>query len=163
MKLTYFGMINVCPQCKAPIPRDVSRFCNQCGADLRFVSAPLGQVDISRMGNSPEVANIEIPPQTLERAALTKSAPLTESPQRSTMVVPKDDAKRLRPEALLHILMRDGSVIERDLSENEVKIGKGLQNDIILSDASVSSVHAMISFEDGSTKSAISAAETELS
>src|SRR5215470_3714270 len=142
-------MINVCPQCKAPIPREVSRFCNQCGADLRFVSAPLGQVDISRMGNSPEVANIEIPPQTLERAALTKSAPLTESSQRSTMVVPKDDAKRLRPEALLHILMRDGSVIERDLSENEVKIGKGPQNDIILSDASVSSVHAMINFEVG--------------
>src|SRR5262244_2724259 len=142
-------MTNVCPQCKAPIPRDVSRFCNQCGADLRFVSAPLGQVDISRVGNSTEVASIEIPPQTLERVALPKSAPLTESSQRTTMVVPKDDAKLRRPEALLHILMRDGSVIERDLSGNEVKIGKGPQNDIILSDASVSGVHAMISFEDG--------------
>ncbi|MCI0392710.1 MAG: DUF3616 domain-containing protein [Acidobacteria bacterium] len=68
------------------------------------------------------------------------------------MVVPKDDAKLPRPEALLHIMMRDGSVIERDLSENEVKIGKGPQNDIILSDASVSSVHAMISFEGGAYK-----------
>src|SRR5262245_2194115 len=142
-------MTNVCPQCKAPIPRDVSRFCNQCGADLRFVSAPLGQVDISRVGNSTEMASIEIPPQTLERVALPKSAPLTESSQRTTMVVPKDDAKLQRPEALLHILVRDGSVIERDLSGNEVKIGKGPQNDIILSDASVSGVHAMISFEDG--------------
>jgi len=65
------------------------------------------------------------------------------------MVVPNDDAKPQRPEALLHILVRDGSVIERDLSGNEVKIGKGPQNDIILSDASVSGVHAMISFEDG--------------
>jgi pSer/pThr/pTyr-binding forkhead associated (FHA) protein len=49
-------------------------------------------------------------------------------------------------------MMRDGSVIERDISENEVKIGKGPQNNIILSDASVSSVHAMISFEDGAYK-----------
>src|SRR5262249_14824166 len=142
-------MTNVCPQCKAPIPRDVSRFCNQCGADLRFVSAPLGQVVISRVGNSTEMASIEIPSQTLERVALPKSAPLTESSQRTTMVVPNDDAKPQRPEALLHILVRDGSVIERDLSGNEVKIGKGPQNDIILSDASVSGVHAMISFEDG--------------
>src|SRR5262249_44751609 len=107
-------MINVCPQCKAPIPLDVSRFCNHCGADLRFVSAPLGQVDISRVGNSTEVADIEIPPQTLERVALPKSAPLTESSQRTTMVVQNDDAKLQRPEAMLRILMRDGSLIERD-------------------------------------------------
>jgi pSer/pThr/pTyr-binding forkhead associated (FHA) protein len=65
------------------------------------------------------------------------------------MVVPKDEAKLQRPGALLHIVMRDGAVIERDLGEDEVKIGKGPQNDIVLSDASVSGVHAMISFEDG--------------
>ncbi|MGH9753896.1 MAG: DUF3616 domain-containing protein [Blastocatellia bacterium] len=65
------------------------------------------------------------------------------------MVAPKDDAKLQRPEATLHILSRDGSVIERDLNNDEVKIGKGSQNDIILSDASVSGAHAVISFEDG--------------
>ena len=145
-------MTNVCPQCKAPIPREVSRFCNQCGEDLRMVSAQLGQVDIGRVGATPEVASIEIPPQTIESVALPKSAPVTETSQRKTMVVPKDDAKIQRPAALLHIMMRDGSVIERDLNENEVKIGKGPQNDIILSDASVSGVHAMISFENGEYK-----------
>jgi len=65
------------------------------------------------------------------------------------MVAPKDDAKLQRPEAMLHILPRDGSVIERDIQDDQVTLGKGPQNDIILSDASVSSAHAMISFEDG--------------
>jgi len=68
------------------------------------------------------------------------------------MVAPKDDAKLQQPEAMVHILLRDGSVIERDLTGHEVKIGKGPQNDIILSDASVSGAHAMISFEDGAYK-----------
>ncbi|MGH9939408.1 MAG: DUF3616 domain-containing protein, partial [Blastocatellia bacterium] len=65
------------------------------------------------------------------------------------MIAPKDDAKLQRPEALLHILLRDGSVIERDIEDDRVTFGKGPQNDVILSDASVSSAHAMISFEDG--------------
>jgi pSer/pThr/pTyr-binding forkhead associated (FHA) protein len=65
------------------------------------------------------------------------------------MVVPKDDASLLRPEAMLRIVMRDGSVAERDLTQNEVAIGKGPQNDIILPDASVSTAHAVIRFEDG--------------
>jgi pSer/pThr/pTyr-binding forkhead associated (FHA) protein len=49
----------------------------------------------------------------------------------------------------LHILSRDGGVMERDLTEDETRIGKGPQNDIVLADASVSAIHAMISFEDG--------------
>src|SRR5262249_973654 len=145
-------MINVCPQCKVPIPREVSRFCNQCGADLRYVSAPLGQIDIGRIGTSAEVSNIEIAPETPERMAPPNGAPLEKSPPRTTMVAPKDDVKLQRPEASLHILLRDGSVIERDIEDHEVKIGKGPQNDIILSDASVSGTHAMISFEDGAYK-----------
>src|SRR5262249_28126426 len=50
---------------------------------------------------------------------------------------------------ILHILMRDGSVTEREITSDEVKIGKGPQNDIILSDASVSGAHAMITYEGG--------------
>ncbi len=65
------------------------------------------------------------------------------------MVAPKDDAKLPRPEAMLRIVLRDGSVVERDLTQDEVAIGKGPQNDIILPDASVSSAHAVIRFEDG--------------
>jgi pSer/pThr/pTyr-binding forkhead associated (FHA) protein len=68
------------------------------------------------------------------------------------MVVPKDDAKLPRPEATLRIVLRDGSVVERDLTQNEVAIGKGPQNDIILPDASVSTAHAIIRFEDGAYK-----------
>jgi pSer/pThr/pTyr-binding forkhead associated (FHA) protein len=68
------------------------------------------------------------------------------------MVVPKDDAKLPRPEAVLRIVLRDGSVVERDITQNEVAIGKGPQNDIILPDASVSGAHAVIRFEDGAYK-----------
>ncbi|MGH9832389.1 MAG: DUF3616 domain-containing protein [Blastocatellia bacterium] len=64
------------------------------------------------------------------------------------MVATQNDAQPQRSEATLHILLRDGSVIERDLTD-ETRIGKGPQNDIILADASVSSAHAMINFENG--------------
>jgi pSer/pThr/pTyr-binding forkhead associated (FHA) protein len=65
------------------------------------------------------------------------------------MAPPKDDATLPRPEAVLRIVLRDGSVLERDLAKDEVAIGKGPQNDIILPDASVSTAHAIIRFEDG--------------
>jgi pSer/pThr/pTyr-binding forkhead associated (FHA) protein len=65
------------------------------------------------------------------------------------MVVPKDDAEHSRPEAMVRIILRDGSVVEREITKNEVTIGKGPQNDIILPDASVSTAHAVIRFEDG--------------
>src|SRR5262249_29180607 len=38
-EITSVGMTNVCPQCKFPIPREGSRFCNQCGTDLRAVDS----------------------------------------------------------------------------------------------------------------------------
>src|SRR5262245_51823545 len=143
-------MINICPQCKAPIPREVSRFCNQCGADLRPESASMGQIDVNRPGASLEAH--ETPPETPEKAVAPNSESLGQSPQRMTMVVPKDDAKLPRPEAVLRILLRDGSVVEREITQNELAIGKGPQNDIILPDASVSSAHAIIRFEDGAYK-----------
>src|SRR5262249_15734913 len=143
-------MINSCPECKAPIQREMSRFCNQCGADLRPIFAPLGQIDINRPGASLEA--YETPPETPERAVAPNSTSLEQSPQRMTMVVPKDDAKLPRPEAVLRIVLRDGSVVARDITQNEVGIGKGPQNDIILPDASVSGAHAVIRFEDGAYK-----------
>lgn len=45
--------------------------------------------------------------------------------------------------------MRDASVTERDLNADETKIGKGPHNEIILSDASVSGSHAVITFSNG--------------
>lgn len=65
------------------------------------------------------------------------------------MTVLKEDTQNSKTEATLHILMRDGSVVERELSAAETKIGKAPQNDIILPDASVSSTHAMIGLADG--------------
>src|SRR5882672_1797264 len=140
-------MINVCPQCKAPIPREVSRFCNQCGADLRPIYPPLTPIDANRPGAPLE--SYETPSEMPEKAVAPNSSALRQSPQRTTMVVPKDDAALPRPEAMLRIVLRDGSVVERDLTQNEVAIGKGPQNDIILPDASVSSAHAIIRLEDG--------------
>ncbi len=141
-------MTNECPQCKAPIPRDVSRFCNQCGADLRGISASLeltGQIDISEMDTPPESSGYEIS----NEAVIPISAPLEQSTLKTNMVASQNDVMPQRPEATLHILLRDGSVIERDLADNETRIGKGPQNDIILADASVSSTHAIISYEGG--------------
>lgn len=65
------------------------------------------------------------------------------------MVASQDDAKSKKPDATLHILLRDGAVIERDLESDETRIGKGPNNDIILVDASVSGAHAVISFGNG--------------
>jgi pSer/pThr/pTyr-binding forkhead associated (FHA) protein len=90
--------------------------------------------------------------ETPEKAVAPNSASLGQSPKRTTMAVPKDDAKSPQPEATLRIILRDGSVVERDITQNEVTIGKGPQNDIILADASVSSAHAVIRFEDGAYK-----------
>src|SRR5262249_30749637 len=140
-------MINVCSQCKAPIPREVSRFCNQCGADLRPISASLTPVDLNRPGAP--LGSYENPSEMPEKAVSPNSSALGQSSQRTTMVVPKDGASLPLPEPTLRIVMRDGSVVERDLNRNEVAIGKGPQNDIILPDASVSSAHAVIRFEDG--------------
>ncbi len=64
-----------------------------------------------------------------------------------TMTVPQNENKSI--EATLHILSREGLVTERDLINPETRIGKGPQNEIVLTDASVSSTHAMISFADG--------------
>jgi pSer/pThr/pTyr-binding forkhead associated (FHA) protein len=144
-------MSNECPQCKSPIPRDASRFCNQCGADLRAVSAPLGQMDQPELI---DISNLETPPEspaTEIRAAafFPISGALEQSPPQTTMVAPPNDTQPQRPEASLHILLRDGSVIERDLAGGEIRLGKGPQNDIILADASVSATHALISFENG--------------
>ena len=65
------------------------------------------------------------------------------------MAAPQDNANTALPQATLHILSRDGSVVERDLTQEEIRLGKGPQNDIILADASVSGTHAMISLVEG--------------
>jgi len=104
-------------------------------------------MDTSRSGTPLE--SYENLSERPEKAVAPNSAALRQIPQRMTMVVPTDDSSLPRPEAMLRIVMRDGSVVERDLTQNEVAIGKGPQNDIILTDASVSSTHAVIRFEDG--------------
>ena len=68
------------------------------------------------------------------------------------MAVPKDDAKSPQPEATLRIILRDGSVVEREITKSEVTIGKGPQNDVILADASVSARMLSSRFEDGAYK-----------
>ncbi len=138
-------MTNECPKCNFPIPREGSRFCNQCGADLRALGLaemkPPSQVETVIETSSPISSPL---PATSGKSS---SQPLADVSAKTTMAASKDDTK---PQASLHILLRDGSVIERDLSETETLIGKAAQNNLILADASVSSTHAAISLTDGS-------------
>lgn len=65
------------------------------------------------------------------------------------MAASQDETQSNIPAATLHILQRDGSLIEREISKGETTLGKGPQNDILLSDPSVSGSHAVIRFEGG--------------
>ncbi len=125
-------MINECPQCNFPVPRESSRFCNQCGADLQAF-------DLSKPN-----LQLESPPSSPPKDSLSKD--MLEATALKTMTTPQKETKSI--EATLHILSREGLVTERDLAGAETRIGKGPQNEIVLTDASVSSTHAMISFAD---------------
>ena len=96
-----------------------------------------------------------LPNQEVVPISAPLRGPADNRPQ-TTMAFPQDelktapnDAAAPAPEATLHILQRDGSVIERDLTGSETRIGKNAQNEIILTDPSVSGAHAMVSFADG--------------
>src|SRR5205085_10348341 len=52
--------------------------------------------------------------------------------------------------ATLHITVRDGGVMERELTLLDTRIGKGPDNEIILGDPAVSTNHALVRF-DGQT------------
>ena len=135
-------MTSVCPQCKFPIPREGSRFCNQCGAELNPLS---GQTIDQGLGSSRAVEITAKPNDEF----IYVSSPHTDVSPNKAMVASQDNKQPQRPGATLHILLRDASMIERDLIKDETKIGKGPHNDIILSDLSVSGSHAMISFTNG--------------
>jgi len=146
-------MTNVCPQCKFPLPREGSRFCNQCGADLR-------EIDSANTANSIENRGAQGRATSPVGAAAQTfpEHPSLDASVRTTMTAPQganpistlpQGPPQGQPEATLHILSRDGTVSEHDLTEAETRIGKGPQNDIILTDPSVSSTHAQITFADG--------------
>lgn len=139
------GMSNECPKCKFPIPREGSRFCNQCGADLRALGMaglkPPSQVETIIETSSPISSRLPA------NSGKSSSQPLADLSAKTNMTASQDEKK---PQASLHILLRDGSVIERDLTGEETLIGKAAQNNIILPDASVSSTHAAISLTNGS-------------
>lgn len=138
-------MTNECPQCNFPIPREGSRFCNQCGADLRSLGLPEpeSRVQAETQAEFSKSVSSSLPAD----AGKQSSQPLAGNSAKTSM---SDTSDEKNSQASLHILLRDGSVIERDLSSSENRIGKGPQNNIILADASVSSVHAVISYTDDS-------------
>jgi pSer/pThr/pTyr-binding forkhead associated (FHA) protein len=122
-------MTGECPQCNAPLSRQASRYCNQCGADLR----PNEDVSSS-------ATDISTPPAF---PAPAENSPDSMPPDMlTTDPIPAAPVADGKP--TLRILLRDGSVIERELSETETKIGKGPQNQIILADPAVSTTHAAI-------------------
>src|SRR5262245_16253265 len=132
-------MMSVCPHCNAPIPRDSSRFCNQCGVDLRSLSRGSSEQNLGIIQSSRAV-------ERPEEGVILNGSPFNDPPSMSIMAAPQDENKPQKPAATLHILQRDGSVIEREVLHEETKIGKGHLNDVILADASVSSSHAKINF-----------------
>lgn len=146
-------MANVCPQCKFPVPREGSRFCNQCGADLRALGVSTSdqiELPIELVDTLDEVIS---PVSSLAGTLVEREPPhpVPNDSAKTTMTVSHNTNSQgpSESEGTLHILLRDSTVIERDLVKVETTIGKGPQNDIILPDASVSSSHAMISFADG--------------
>ena len=122
-------MTNECPQCQAPLPRHGKRFCNQCGADLRSYY---------------EARGLPVPPTSTEFPAVDKT--VSEPPPGNRGGAAPADA---RPPALLHVLTREGEVFERELDGDEVKVGKGTDNDLILADPAVSARHAVIRADGG--------------
>jgi len=111
-----------CPQCKAPLPRSGSRFCNQCGAEVR-------------------------PPDTGTHLKVEKPASVTPDSASAEVLITESVESAPPPvsqKATLRILLREGKVIERELTASETKIGKGPVNDIVLVDPAVSALHAVI-------------------
>lgn len=122
-------MTNECPQCQAPLPRHGKRFCNRCGADLSSYY---------------EARGLPVPPTSTEFPAVDKT--VSEPPPGNRGGAAPGGA---RPPALLHVLTREGEVFERELNGDEVKVGKGTDNDLILADPAVSARHAVIRAEGG--------------
>jgi hypothetical protein len=121
-------MTSECPQCKAALPRQGSRFCNQCGAEVRLPEDDGQATAIPTPAAFPE-------PTVHTEMAMPPEMTTTDS------MPPSGGAS---DKGTLRILLRDGSIIERELGATETKIGKGPQNDIILADPAVSTAHAMI-------------------
>ena len=126
--------MTTCPQCTSPIPRESSRFCNQCGADLS------AYVEAREELSSENVPPVLIAPTTSPRA--------TQPPDKNDMAQSQNNPLSPKPLATLHIVLRDGTVMERELMNQETRIGKGPHNDLILADGSVSGSHALISMDE---------------
>lgn len=63
------------------------------------------------------------------------------------MAATQDESQMNIPAATLHILLRDGTLVEREIGKAETTIGKAPHNDILLADPSVSGSHAMIRYD----------------
>ncbi len=123
-------MTNACPRCNLILSRESSRYCNHCGADL---------------GNNPHSLNEDV--LEINRSDTDQDDLITTAKR---IMADSNDQKTPRgPEATLHILSRDGNVVERKLEQPETRIGKGPQNEIILTDPSVSTSHALVAYDNG--------------
>lgn len=136
-----------CPKCKSPVAREGQRFCYRCGQELNAyynskklsidpVEPPKSEDD----GVSNEQVSAETtPPIPTGTVMLDSNAfngsdkPSTEKPQKAS----------------LKILLPTGDVFDREITDNEIQIGKGPRNDIVIADPSVSAAHALIRVSDG--------------
>src|ERR1041384_135447 len=130
-----------CPKCKSPVARDGQRFCYRCGHDLneyyeslKGSSQSFSQSDIKSIGVS---------------EASDKSQP--KLPAGTVVLEPNafNDAQAdtPQPSASLRILLPTGDVFDRDIGGEEIQIGKGPRNDLVIADPSVSTAHAVLKFD----------------
>jgi pSer/pThr/pTyr-binding forkhead associated (FHA) protein len=127
-----------CPKCKSPVARAGQRFCYRCGQELNAYYESL---------------KLKVPSSEPGAGVSHDDVGTSRGPQIPTGTVILEphafDAKEQEPpvepqNASLKILLPTGDVFDREIKEEEIQIGKGPRNDLVMADAAVSAAHAII-------------------
>ena len=144
-----------CPKCKSPVAREGQRFCYRCGHELNAyydsLKIKLNAADAGEPGatiapavaapsQEPDAPSPKLPVSTVVLDANAFDTQV-DSPPAATPV-----------KASLKILLPTGDVFDRELTSEEIQIGKGPRNDIVIADPAVSTAHAIVRL-DGETYS----------
>ena len=135
-----------CPKCKSPVAREGQRFCYRCGQELNAYYDSLKlKVPSSEPGAADSSSEVPTPQSSFGPQIPTSTVIL--EPHAFEL---KEQQPHAAPQkACLKILLPTGDVFDRDLNEEETQIGKGPRNDVVMADAAVSAVHAIIHGEGG--------------
>jgi pSer/pThr/pTyr-binding forkhead associated (FHA) protein len=119
-----------CPHCDSALPEADQKYCPKCGIDLPGETG-LSRSDMSGRTTLPAEGEAE---QTAVDAGLTEK------------LIP-EPAER---QPSLRINLPTGDEYVKQITKPQVRLGKGPHNDVVISDPSVSSAHALIArMDDG--------------